>query len=312
MRAILRPDRWWQVPAIRTATFLLIAFLGGASLAYPSAAEWIGAVGRSQTISHYGETTTRLTPEQRAALLEAAARYNGELTDSPLSDPFLPSPDGPVMGSDAGRKDYEKQLRAGESDGPMARLMFPAIDVDLPIFHGTANGTLARGAGHLYGSSLPVGGRGTHSVITAHNGYTGAEMFDDLDAAQLGDTFTITVAGKVLTYRVDQIEVVTPDELDHLLQVPGSDYVTLVTCTPRFINSDRLLVRGTRVGTGWESQAGGDLEPDSAAGPGMPWWVVVVALPPALAAGLLWVTNSARKRSTALPENPQAEKISVP
>jgi len=290
-RAGSQRGSWWRAPAVRTAAILVVSLLGGAALAYPSAAEWIGAVGRSQTISHYGETTTGLTPEQRAALLRSAAAYNAGLTDSPLSDPFLPNADGPRMGTGEGRQLYDSQLIIGAPDDPIARLQFPSIHVDLPVFHGTDDATLSRGAGHLYGSSLPVGGSGTHSIITAHNGYTGAEMFDDLHLAELGDTFTITVAGKILEYRVDRIEVVPPDRLDSLLQIPGGDYVTLVTCTPRFINSDRLLVRGTRIGTGSESTAQGDLQPDPSAGPAAPWWLITALAPPAFCAALLFMTR---------------------
>ena len=290
---------WWRVPAVRTTLVLVLALLGGAALAYPSAAQWISEVARSAAVVHYGETTNALTPKQREGLLRDATAYNDALTDSPLSDPFVAT-EGPRMDSDAARQSYLAELSTTGGRGePMARLRFPAINIDLPILHGTDEDALAHGAGHLYGSSLPVGGSNTHSVITAHNGYTGAQMFDGLDQAQVGDLFSITVAGQILEYRVDNIAVVAPDQLDQLRQVTGRDYVTLVTCTPRFINSDRLLVRGERVGTSVEVPHQGDMVPAPSVGP--PWWVLLVLLPVALASGVLRITR--RRSSDAVDES---------
>ena len=275
------------------AAVLSLSALGGAALAYPPAAEWVGALARSNAVARYAQTTEALTAEQRDALLSRAKTYNEMLTDSPLSDPFRP-PEGPSLGSDAAWLTYSQRLSIAGGDGePMARLRYPAVGVDLPVLHGTDEQVLAHGAGHLYGSSLPVGGAGTHAVITAHNGYTGAEMFDGLDAAEIGERFTVTVAGKTLEYRVDRISVVAPDQLDQLLQVPGRDYITLVTCTPRFINSDRLLVRGERVGTSFEKPDRGDLLSTATVGP--PWWVLLALAPVALAVAVLLIQHRASR-----------------
>ena len=135
----------------------------------------------------------------------------------------------------------------------MGYITIPKISVELPIYHGTDEGVLQVAAGHLEGSSLPVGGAGTHAVISAHRGLPSAKLFTNLDELEVGDRFTITVLNRVLTYEVDQISIVLPTEIDQLLPTEGMDYVTLMTCTPYGINTHRLLVRGKRVET-MESQ----------------------------------------------------------
>ena len=135
----------------------------------------------------------------------------------------------------------------------MGYITIPKISVELPIYHGTDEGVLQVAAGHLEGSSLPVGGAGTHAVISAHRGLPSAKLFTNLDELEVGDRFTITVLNRVLTYEVDQISIVLPTETDQLLPTEGMDYVTLMTCTPYGINTHRLLVRGKRIETA-ESQ----------------------------------------------------------
>ena len=123
----------------------------------------------------------------------------------------------------------------------------PCIDVNLPIYHGTSEEVLQKGAGHLAASSLPIGGEGIHSVISAHRGLPSAKLFTDLDEMEIGDVFYIHVLDETLAYQVDQIETVEPDELNSLRVVKGRDLVTLLTCTPYAVNTHRLLVRGTRI-----------------------------------------------------------------
>ena len=123
------------------------------------------------------------------------------------------------------------------------------IGVELPIYHGTSDEVLSRGVGHMEGSSLPVGGESTHSVMSAHRGLPSARLFTDLDRLEPGDTFQVIILDQVLTYQVDQITVITPNEFEDLLIVEGMDYCTLVTCTPYGINTHRLLVRGIRIET---------------------------------------------------------------
>jgi sortase A len=129
----------------------------------------------------------------------------------------------------------------------MGYITIPKIDVKLPIYHGTSQDVLEKGVGHLEGSSMPVGGEGTHCVLTGHTGMQNAKLFTDLTELEEGDTFYLHILGRVLAYQVDRITVVEPNELDDLKRVDGEDYCTLVTCTPYGVNSHRLLVRGKRI-----------------------------------------------------------------
>lgn len=257
---------------------MLLALLGGGFCAYPIAAPWIAATIQADVIVQYDQKVTNLDPDQRARLLAEAEYYNAHLPNGPLRDPYVLNDSGEAVSLDQGRADYERQLSVDDG-APMARLRIPAIDVDLPVFHGTDEDVLARGVGHFYGSGLPVGGSGVHSVLTAHSGYVNARLFDDLDQVKIGDEFTITVLGDVLTYRVDQIDTVLPDESELLRQVPGADYVTLVTCTPRYVNSHRLLVRGIRVPTISEPDAADASHIVSPGDPGFPWWMLIIVAP---------------------------------
>ena len=132
-------------------------------------------------------------------------------------------------------------------DGIMGVLEIPKIDVTLPIYHGTDNTTLSKGIGHLYGTSLPVGGKGTHAALSGHSGMAGQRMLSDLEQLVIGDCFTVRVLNKNLTYQADQIKIVLPEDVSDLAIDPEKDYVTLVTCTPYGVNTHRLLVRGIRV-----------------------------------------------------------------
>lgn len=147
--------------------------------------------------------------------------------------------------SDAGM-DYEEILNIN-GVGIMGYIDIDAIGVELPIYHGTSPDVLNVAVGHLEGSSLPIGGEGSHCVLSAHRGLPSARLFTDLDQLQEGDTFTITVLDRLLTYEIDQILIVEPEQVDALAITPGEDYCTLVTCTPYGINTHRLLVRGRRV-----------------------------------------------------------------
>ena len=128
-----------------------------------------------------------------------------------------------------------------------ARIRVPSVQIDLPVYHGTTDDVLARGAGHLYGTSLPIGGEDTHSVLTSHTGMSTATLFDHLSSVRLGDMMYVEVLGKTLAYQVDQIKVVLPNQVGDLTTVKGQDYLTLMTCTPYAVNTHRLLVRGHRV-----------------------------------------------------------------
>ena len=189
----------------------------------------------------YAEEVEQLSDADYQTYFDAADAYNRQLNTTPNA---FYKPDL-VSG-------YAQTLDISGT-GIMGYITIPKISVELPIYHGTDEGVLQVAAGHLEGSSLPVGGAGTHAVISAHRGLPSAKLFTNLDELEVGDRFTITVLNRVLTYEVDQISIVLPTEIDQLLPTEGMDYVTLMTCTPYGINTHRLLVRGKRVET-MESQ----------------------------------------------------------
>ena len=167
---------------------------------------------------------------------------------------------------------YDQQLKAGEA-GIMGRIRIPSIDVDLPIYHGTSEETLLKGAGHLEGTSLPVGGDSTRTVITAHRGLPEATLFNNLDQVKEGDTFTLEVFGEVLTYRVFSTQVVEPQDSQAVLVEPGRDLATLITCTPLGVNSHRILVTGERIIP--TPAADVDSAGQASELPRFPWWLPI-------------------------------------
>ncbi|WP_129861506.1 class C sortase [Bifidobacterium pseudolongum] len=188
--------------------------------------------------------------------LKAAHDYNQRLAASgqPILgeavDPFANAGGSSAAsgtGDSAASEDTEYQSLLDTGDGVMGSVNIPKISVELPIYHGTSEEALADGAGHLYGTSLPVGGFNTHAVITGHRGMVSAPMFTRLDEMHEGDYFYIDVMGEKLGYKVDDITVIDPDDTSTLRVVPGEDRVTLMTCTPYGVNTQRLLVSGHRV-----------------------------------------------------------------
>jgi sortase A len=218
-------------------TFLLLILLaaGLGLIAYPSVANWWNTLHGSRAIVSYDQSVANLEQEKIDAMFEEASSYNESLLSNPGR--FLPT--------DEDHETYSSLLSL-EGTSLIGYLYIPSIRLNLPIYHGTEESQLQTGIGHLEGSSLPVGGKGTHAVLSGHRGLPSARLLTDLDQVCIGDTFEITVLNKTLTYEVDQIRIVLPDELDSLAIDPEQDYVTLVTCTPYSINTHRLLVRGHR------------------------------------------------------------------
>ena len=212
---------------IGTAVAAAVFLLGAAVLLYPCAAAGWASHYQMRVIEAYQETVDTASQEQLREDLRAAEDYNDAL-----------------LRGDASGADYAALLSDG---GAMAHLEIPAIEVDLPVYHGTDSATLARGIGHLQGTSLPVGGTGTHCVLSAHCGMPEAQLFTGLEKLVEGDRFYLHTLGETLAYRVDQIRVVEPSDTALLRIDPAEDYVTLVTCTPYGVNTHRLLVRGVRV-----------------------------------------------------------------
>lgn len=270
----IRPRRalGWRFQPVALLVALLI--IGGtATILYPSTAAWLHQYRQSQVIRELEGELRQSAREGLAVELEAARRYNDALTTGAIVGPYANAPKRDGQQVAAGEiRPYAELLRASAT-GSMARLRVPAIDVDLPILHGTSDDVLLQAVGHLQGTALPVGGSTTHSVLTAHRGLAGAELFTRLNEVQIGDTFTVEVFGEVLTYRVRQTQVVEPSETQSLFPVLGEDLVTLVTCTPLGINTQRILVTGQRVTPTpiADLQEAGS-RPEI---PGFPWWAVI-------------------------------------
>lgn len=210
---------------------------------------------QSSVTSAHDDAASRLVAQQREQERDEAIAYNRKLFEDgqtimgDATDPFSTETNKSGDKLTIADKDefYQAQLDT-PTDGIMATVRYPRLDIELPIRHGTGASVLADGAGHMYGTSLPVGGENTHAVISAHSGLSDRLMFDKLSMrqAQQGDFFYITVLGEDLAYKVTSIKVVEPDQFDDLRIVPGEDQVTLLTCTPYGVNTQRILVTGTR------------------------------------------------------------------
>jgi len=258
--------------SMRYVAVVMVTVIGLALLMYPSAAQWLYLWQQSKTTAAYVQQAHEVQPQTRADLLANATAYNAALPLGPLLDfsylAGLTNPDNiPSM-------DYSAQL-AVDDTSIMGRLVIPSINVDLPIYHGDTDDVLALGVGHIASSSLPIGGPSTHAVLTGHSGYANAPLLTDLPKVVLGDTFEIEVLGESLYYQVDDISVVLPDDLSKLQIIEGEDLVTLVTCTPKWVNTYRLLVRGVRIPAPTEGTPDGQVMGPGVL-PGIPWWLVVI------------------------------------
>lgn len=210
-------------------------------VSYPFISNYLMGLNQSSEIKAYEQDMEKVDDRQFSSALKEAQEYNKNLLGSVvLTDPFDPGVK-PVKDYE-----YEKLLNLG-NNSVMASLEIPVISINLPIYHGTSDEVLQKGVGHLQKTSLPVGGKGTHCVLTGHTGLSSASLFTDLNLLKKGDKFFIHCLNKTLAYQVDQIKVVEPKNTSDLKIDSSEDYVTLITCTPYGINSHRLLVRGTRV-----------------------------------------------------------------
>lgn len=271
-----RRARWgWNQTIV-----MLIATVGVVVLVYPTAASWFSAWSHDTDVDGYVQSVEQAPDEAISEMLAEADAYNQDLPSGPLRDPYALGADGQQTAIGEGASAYFDTLRLEGTDA-MSRVRIPRIDVDLPIFHGTGEETLSRGIGHLYGSSLPVGGAGTHSVLTGHNGFVQATLFDDIDQLVSGDIIVVTTLGEDLYYEVDQTTTVLPDDTEALRQVPGEDYLTLVTCTPTGVNTHRLLVRAERIDAPAEASGAATIA-DTTDPAGFPWWALLVIGVPAL------------------------------
>lgn len=220
-----------------TTVFLVLLLLAGVSLLlYPSLSDYWNSMHQTRAIASYAETVSQLDTAQYDEMWKAAQDYNRSLAQRETA--FA------LTGEQ--KAAYESLLDVSGL-GVMGYIEIPEIDCSLPIYHGTEESVLQVAVGHLEWSNLPVGGEGTHCVLSGHRGLPSAKLFTNLDKLAVGDTFLLRVLDEVLTYEVDQILIVEPEQVDALGIMPGEDYCTLVTCTPYGINTHRLLVRGHRV-----------------------------------------------------------------
>ena len=232
MKDILRKIKLFDV--IRA--ILLVFFLG--VLLYPTVSDYLGRIHSSKAITSYNDEVKGIDKATKNKMLKEAQEYNQSLVNTKLYDPF----------STTGKPSEEyMNLLNVSSDGMMAYLQIPKIDVKLPIYHTTSEEVLSKAAGHLEGSSLPIGGKDTHAVISAHRGLPSATLFTDLDQVKKGDHFLVHVLNKTLCYEVDSIVETEPDDTSALAVQEGKDLVSLLTCTPYGVNTQRLIVTGHRV-----------------------------------------------------------------
>ena len=213
-----------------------IVLLGMGLIAYPGFADWWNSFHQSRAVASYAESVANLDASKYSEMLAGAEAYNADLAKTGVR----------WIMTDEQMAEYNRQLAVTDS-GIMGYIDIPKIRVTLPIYHGTDDTILQIAIGHIAGTSLPVGGASTHCVVSGHRGLPSARLFTDIDKLVEGDTFTMTVLNRTVTYEVDQIRIVEPTDLSNLQIEEGKDFCTLVTCTPYGINTHRLLVRGHRV-----------------------------------------------------------------
>lgn len=266
----------------RLTNVVLAAMLvvGVGLLLYPTVSDWWNSSRQSQAISNYVEISTSLGDSRREYMLSEARAYNEELSDHVVNGEL----------DEVFAERYSETLDVSGT-GIMGYVKIPTLRVTLPIYHGTDESVLQVAIGHLEWSSLPVGGEGTHSVVSGHRGLPSAKLFTSLDKMVEGDAFELHVLDEVYAYEVDQILIVDPSEVGDLQVIPGEDLCTLVTCTPYGINTHRLLVRGHRV-----DASAVTVVPNDATRVDSTMVTCVIAVPLLIAAVALLLAGDSRKR----------------
>lgn len=282
-----KPDWRRRVSIAMDVLLAAVVVIGVVMMAYPTFSDWWNDMHQSRAIAGYVEQVSDMSRQNSDALWSAARAYNEKLLKK-SGDRFLLT--------DEEKAEYERTLNV-TGTGIMGYVNIPKIGIELPVYHGTDPAVLEIAIGHIEGSSLPVGGKGTHCVISGHRGLPSAKLFTDLDQLQEGDTFQLQVLNRTLVYEVDQIRIVLPDELSDLAIDPDKDYCTLVTCTPYGVNTHRLLVRGHRI-----EMSETELPVSADAVRIDPRYVVPVIALPVLLLALLWIllfTGMHRKKDAA-------------
>lgn len=224
---------------VKLVNFLttFVVLMGIVIISYPMVSRMYYYRLSQKNVDDFKSEVKKITSEEVFERMSLAQAYNDSLNNINVEDPYSKKK------QEAGRNEYARMLEVHEKIG---HIQIPAIDLDLPIYAGTAESVLQKGAGHMEGTSLPIGGKSAHSVITAHTGLNTARMFTDIDKLKKGDIFLIENIKETLAYEVDSIQVIEPTDFSKLVIIPNEDHVTLLTCTPYMVNSHRLLVRGVR------------------------------------------------------------------
>lgn len=223
--------------SLSTLLLVLMLLAGLAVMLYPAFSDWWNSKVQSRAVASYEQAVAALDDSAYERMFEAAHRYNEQLArvSAPIANPEA------VSGYDV--------IMDITGTGIMGYVTIPAVQIELPVYHGTEADVLNVAVGHIQGTSIPVGGESTHAVFSAHRGLPSARLFTDIDKLVVGDIFTVTVLKEIFTYEVEEIQVVLPHEIEALAIVPNADKITLMTCTPYGINTHRLLVRAHRVET---------------------------------------------------------------
>ncbi|GAB3073166.1 class C sortase [Corynebacterium aquatimens] len=266
--------------------FILLGVIG---LMYPIVATQWNNSQQAKVAEQYESDVAGADPHTLNEQVEKARLYNDEKAGGPILDPWLSR----ISEDNTEYQEYLAQLSGLRA---MSQVAIPSIDSRLPVYHGTRENTLQHGLGHLYGTSLPVGGPGSHAVITGHTGLTNATLWDNLSKVVVGDAVYVSTFGEQMKYEVDKIDVVLPEDVDSLRAVPGEDRLTLITCTPYGVNTHRLLVHAHRVpmdpaDTGALTDSGTIFQ----------WWMLILLIPALLGAWRLiwWINKERRENSNA-------------
>lgn len=293
----------WRVPWAQIVACLVILAGVGVFL-YPHIASWFSQNEQSRVLELMHEKLEEPPNDDPVVVereMQLARSYNADLASGAIYEADVNVATGSGKHSE-GSLVYEGLLNLTGA-GLMGRLQYEELAIDLPIYHGTADETLQRGVGHLKGTSLPVGGVGTRSVLTAHRGLPEATLFNDLDQAQTGDTFSVVVLNEVITYQVVDVQVIDPDQTEAIIADPDRDLITLVTCTPLGINSHRILVTGERITPTPVEDV--KVANESHQLPGFPWWAVILCVTVIALGTYIWRSGYGRATKPMSTPPPQ-------
>ena len=283
-------SRGWLVTSV---VLQVVAMVAIGLLVYPDAADWFSARNHNAEISGYVKQVEATPSAERERILAAAYAYNEELQPGPLTDPYISVSEDEKLRS-AKYLAYEELLRLTGTDA-IGTVNYPRLAIALPVYHGATDAVISKGVGHMYGTSLPVGGPSTRAVLTSHSGLPNAKLFTRLVDAQVGDQFWMSALGEDHYYEVRSTETVLPGQTESLQIVEGEDWVTLFTCTPIGVNSHRFMVHAQRIDTPSVDAGDGVIAGDGLTA-GFPWWAVWFVGGSALVGWVLFAPPRTRKR----------------